>query len=103
MPGNNAGQPKERRMSTKRFLAYKNIIALCNKAQRLEVECGYAEHRTMLARNSYTIDPVFRGGATFEKAQRARAKAEKLAKRHWSWNPNATAFWVRHAPMYDIY
>jgi hypothetical protein len=90
-------------MSTKQFLAYKNIIALCEKAQRLEVECGYAAHRTMLARNSYTVAPVFRGGATFEKAQRARAKAEKLVKKHWAWNEHATAFWVRHAPMHLVY
>jgi len=77
-----------------RAVVRNNIASLLAKARQLDEKSGRAEHRRRLSRGSYTHDPVFKACALDDKAQRARDKADRLARTHWWWNPHATAHWV---------
>ena len=55
--------------------------ALELRAAQLEEQSGRAAHRRLMARNSYTIDPVYRPDARDVRAARMRAKARAIRAR----------------------
>ena len=55
--------------------------ALELRAAQLEEESGRAAHRRLMARNSYTIYPVYRPDARDARADRMRAKARAIRER----------------------